>query len=313
MTSWWMKAFAQRAVGALPRPHFWNELLQKHATGSLVLTDDFFVERLGVASKHLDHYELYAGRKDRPPSVLEIGTGWFPVVPIALWLCGCDRVRTFDITRHLSPARLATTLAAFSAAAEHDALREHLPRLRPERLAELRQLSNRHGHSVDRQLPPGVTYHVGALEDIPADRGFADLIVSYSVFLHLPPERLEHTLATLWRAARPGSAVMSHWIDMSDLNAYFDPSISRLNFLRFSDRLWALISNPIAPVNRLRPSDFRRLLDAAGFAIVGEETIQAPMAEIAHVPLATCFRRYGLDDLLTLDAWFVCKPALRAH
>ncbi len=43
---------------------------------------------LGVRPQNLDY--------------VEVGTGWYPALPICYWLAGARSCRTFDITRHLN-------------------------------------------------------------------------------------------------------------------------------------------------------------------------------------------------------------------
>ena len=101
---------------------------------------------------------------------------------------------------------------------------------------------------------------------------------------------------------------MSHWIDLSDEYAYFDSKITPYNFLRFSPQSWRWINNPLIPLNRMRISDFRRVIGHAGFRIVDEKIRQGEEADLARVPLAEEFRVYPTDELLALDVWLVCMP-----
>ena len=124
---------------------------------------------------------------------------------------------------------------------------------------------------------------------------------------YIPYGTLETMLRELRRvvAAR---GVMSHEIDLADQYAAFDNSITKFNFLRFSDRMWRLIKNPLIPLNRLRISDYRELLARARFEIIEEDLTRGTAAELSSVPLAPRFRAYSEQDLLVTRAWIVARP-----
>jgi len=93
MARWIVKALAQRTIGFMPNPDYWSDLVQRKIAGSVDLTYPFFLSRLDVARKNLEA----CARENSPAEVLELGTGWFPIVPLALRLAGASQVRTCDI------------------------------------------------------------------------------------------------------------------------------------------------------------------------------------------------------------------------
>ncbi|MGH8611014.1 MAG: class I SAM-dependent methyltransferase [Gammaproteobacteria bacterium] len=307
MPSWVLKAFAQRAVGALPAPHFWNELLQRHVSRSLNLTHDKFYNRLDVSRIHLEHFQTYAGPAYGRFNVVELGTGWFPIVPIALWLCGASELRTYDIAQHLTSARLSATLQKFVETFENGTLINHLPAANNARLKFLASLVK----DVESAAPEEFLRKIGVeyvIQDFSKNRippESIDLIVSYAVLGHPRPDLVAAIFRAFKRNLGPGG-VMSHWIDLSDEYAYFDRRITPFNFLRFSPRAWRLIDNDMIPHNRLRLTDFRRLIGEAGFCITEERVVRGNEADLAGVPLAPEFHAHPKDDLLALDAWLVC-------
>ena len=84
MARWIVKALAQRTIGFMPNPDYWSDLVQRKIAGSVDLTYPFFLSRLDVARKNLEA----CARENSPAEVLELGTGWFPIVPRALRLAG---------------------------------------------------------------------------------------------------------------------------------------------------------------------------------------------------------------------------------
>src|SRR6185437_12882526 len=100
MPHWLIKSAVQRTISFLPRSYWWNELLQRKITKSIELTEARFEQRLGDARLHLDRLSEFGIANSQGFSVLELGTGWYPTVPIALYLCGAAEIWTIDIVSH---------------------------------------------------------------------------------------------------------------------------------------------------------------------------------------------------------------------
>jgi len=306
MASWVIKAAAQRAIGVLPWPHYWNGLLQERVSGTVILDETRFVDKLARARGHLRAYAARAG--ETPPGrVVEIGTGWFPVVPLALWLRGAGEVHSFDLADHLDDARLAATLARFAEFRRDGRLDALLPGIDPERASRLDSLA-RAGAApglLRAMEAHGFRYRVGPLATASLPTGSADFVFSTAVLEYLPYGAL---VALLREEARllADDGCDSHWIDMGDEYAYFDTGITPFNFLRFPGWAWRLINNPIIPLSRLRIDDYRRAFAAAGLRIVTEEPRRGAATDLARVPLAPEFSGRPREDLLVLDAWVSC-------
>ena len=138
-----------------------------------------------------------------------------------------------------------------------------------------------------------------------------DLIVSTSTLEHYAPLRLGLILEECRRIVRP-RGVMSHYINMGDHYARYDPGITPYNYLRYSRFEWGWFNNPLFFQNRLRISDYRALLAAAGFHIVAEEDAGEDPAALDSVPLAQEFQEYPREDLLPTESWFVATPGEQA-
>ena len=100
--NWRIKGLTQKALSITPGGVRMNDLLQRRLGG----LRDF---RRHIASKVVDDWVVVASYMtelgvglDRLRYV-EIGTGWFPVLPVCYALAGAEEVVTFDLTRHLEP------------------------------------------------------------------------------------------------------------------------------------------------------------------------------------------------------------------
>src|ERR1051325_10025252 len=96
MKKWILKAIVQKTISFLPFKHRINFLFQKYVTKGVFLTEVYFEDRLTHAVNHLKGYQKLSDKKV-PAKALELGTGWYPVVPITLFLCGADEIHSIDI------------------------------------------------------------------------------------------------------------------------------------------------------------------------------------------------------------------------
>lgn len=309
MPHWLIKSAAQRAISWLPGRHRWNELFQKHVTHSIDLTAQRFEARLEYARRHLDNFlELRPHRADRF-RVCELGTGWFPVVPISLLLCGAGEVCSYDIAPLLSGSRLRDTFEKFGDYERSGALARFLPRLRPERWKRMREVAATAG-----QAPPeavleqlDIRVRVRDARDTGLPPGTIDLFVSTGVLEYIPVPELKAILAEFKRLGSR-DAVQSHYLNLVDQYSYFDPSITPFNFLKFPSRRWKYLNSPLTWLNRLRISDYRQLFAEAGYRVTRENNTSGSAEDLRKIRLAPEFQHYKQEDLLVLISWLTAAP-----
>src|SRR5262249_26083967 len=126
---------------------------------------------------------------------------------------------------------------------------------------------------------------------------------------HIPRPVLQDILKECFRLLTPGG-VVCHFIDNSDHWEHGDKSISRVNFLQFSDRAFRLTYlNSLNYQNRLRHSEYVSLLRACGFEIVKEHRNVDPKALLAldNLPLSPQFSRFSKQDLATMDSYLLAR------
>lgn len=305
MPSWLLKAAVQGAISALPASDRLNYLLQRHVTGSVVLSDEVFERKVAQCRRHLQSFQTARAGAGLPASALELGTGWYPVVPVGMALAGVGRVVTVDVSSLLSPERTRRVLSAYATLLRSGSAEKLLPAIDAERAAAVTAAAAGDGaaESTDRLLAPlGIQVLIGDARASGLPAGSVDLFVSNNTFEHIAPRVLSQIVTEFRRLAAPG-AVMDHFVDMSDHYAHFDRSITEFNYLRYSDRAWRLFNNRLQYQNRLRIPDYRRILEAGGFSIVAEDGEPGPADALARVELAPRFRRYTVEELLTLRVW----------
>lgn len=286
MASWRLKAAVQGAISTVPGRERLNHLLQTHVTGSLTLTEEVFERKLAQSRRHLESYR--AQRGTLPGQVLELGTGWYPIVPLGLIEAGVPRVTTIDVSPLCDLTSARTAIERFDSD------------FAPERSAR---------NAAELLAPLGVRLLVRDARDTGLETESVDLFVSNNTFEHVPPQALGEIMAEFRRLAAP-DAVMDHFIDMSDHYAHFDRSITEFNYLRYSDRAWRLFNNRLQYQSRLRISDYRGIIEQAGFKIVGEDAERGSPQELAAIKLAPRFRRYPPEELTVLRCWVTAAVAV---
>ncbi|MCY3946906.1 MAG: methyltransferase domain-containing protein [Anaerolineaceae bacterium] len=253
--------------------------------------------------------------------VLEVGSGRSLAIPVLMWLLGAEQVLTVDLYRYLRPEILLADLAYLRAnqtwlsgqlapvTGEAGPTSERLAGLlaldleRPAArlLEDLMQLC-----SIDYRAPADA-----AALDL-AD-GSIDVHLSRNVLEHVPPDALADILREAARVLKP-DGVCVHLIDLSDHFQHQDSSISRINFLRYSEAEWErLAGNRFMFMNRLRASDYLAIFAAAGLEIVDQSRVVDDEArrliESDGLPLDFRFEGRTSEDLATTRLLVVARPA----
>ena len=238
-----------------------------------------------------------AGVNIRGCRVVEIGSGWHPILPITLIAAGAESVTLTEVDPILDK-RLVRSAINFVMARRDDIAN----RLGADCYFDRLKVEGGELSAMLRDL--GLTYMVPYRTELSSD-GSADVIVSCSVLEHIRPELLEAMLKEFRRILVDGGA-MVHFIDCSDHFAMRDKSISRCNFLRYPDWVWRLCSVNFYH-NRLRHSDYAAMLQRHGFKISFEwrESREKEQAEVAAMPLASRFVRQNVEDLAAISSHFV--------
>jgi SAM-dependent methyltransferase len=135
-----------------------------------------------------------------------------------------------------------------------------------------------------------------------------DFISSTDVCEHIPEPDLAAILRECARLLRPGGLI-SFRVDLTDHYSYFDKSLSRYHFLRYSDRTWGWVNSPLQFQNRLRVTDYRRLVEAAGFDVVTwtPSLPKTALDDLRGLALDPHFRAYPPEELGVTVLSFVAR------
>jgi SAM-dependent methyltransferase len=301
---WLAKAALQRSLGALPQGERLNYVFQRRVLRSLPAGDAALRRKFSRALQHLGVYREHGpGVGPAEACFYEFGAGWDLAIPLAYAMLGVGRQVLVDIRPSARLELVNDSIASFErlrAELEAEAGRELRPLGGP--MLALKELEPRFGI---RYLAPCDARDTG----LPA--GSIELVTSTDTCEHIPEADLAAIFRECRRLLRPGG-VFSCRIDLQDHYAYFDPGLSRYNFLRFSDRAWRLVNSPLHYQNRLRSPDYMRLVREAGFEILVERPSgpsEDGLAELEALPLAPRFRGYGPDELGVTVLSFVARRA----
>lgn len=306
MKKWILKAVVQKTISFLPYKHRINFLFQKYITKGVQLSDAYFLDKLihfkhhqGFAQKYMDQV---AGKK-----VFELGTGWYPVVPVAFFLNSAAAVKTVDIAGLLSRQGLLQTIEKFIAYHQAGHLSEvlvydvgQIEMLQ----ALLEQAPNLELHALLKQL--NIDYTVGDAAEIDTAPATFDLLISNNTFEHVYPKDLKRLLSKFKQLLKP-DGLMVHFVDMSDHFAHLDQTITIYNFLQFSEEQWQRIDNNIQPQNRWRINQYRNLYQELGIPITEEAVRPGDQKALSSVVLDPFFDQMLKADVLISHAYLVSK------
>jgi SAM-dependent methyltransferase len=302
---WKIKGVLQRVLSRAPGGAAVNDLLQR-VSGDL---RDFE----GYIGRKVRDFQFYAERvRERRGSlrgleIVEVGTGWLPLLPALFSASGARTIHTYDQTRHLNEALTRRALKA--AAAHADMVSEWTGTEAGEIARRLRELA---GAATGREMfeGAGIRYHApgdAAVTGLAA--ASVDVVFSNSVLEHIPGE----VIGAIFRESRrvlkaDGMAV--HGVNCGDHYAYFDRGITQINYLQYSAAEWKKWNHAMLYQNRLRPRDFERLAGEAGLVMVFERrSARAGCAEaFERMKVAEEFRSYSREDLVCTSFDFVAAP-----
>jgi SAM-dependent methyltransferase len=296
---WLAKAALQRGLGALPQGERLNYVFQRHVLRSLPAGESVFRRKFSRARQHLAAYEEHGPGVPRGEATFyEFGAGWDLAIPLAYAALGVGKQVLVDIRPSVRLELVNETLTAFGRLWDE---------LEAEAGRELTRLGEPVGSLDELEARFGITYLAPRATGLPADS--VELVASTDTCEHIPEADLAEIFRESRRLLRPGG-VFSCRIDLQDHYAYFDRSLSRYNFLRFSERAWKAVNSPLHFQNRLRAPDYLRIVREAGFELVSE-TPSGPseegLRELASLPLAPRFRGYAPEELGVTILSFVAR------
>jgi SAM-dependent methyltransferase len=240
-------------------------------------------------------------------TVIEIGTGWQPVVPILFYLSGCSKIITIDTQRLLDKRLLIESSLNLLSYKDLIAHRLGLSFGSIEKMLDIDTKL-----SLEQALNKfNITYKA------PFDINKADIkdksidiVISRAVLEHIPPEIIKNLLETINRILRD-EGKMCHVIDNSDHWEHKDKSITKLNYLKFHKTIFKAISsfNPLDYQNRLRHFEYINMFKKSGFRIEKDksETDYSVLEDLSKIRICDKYKDVDHKDLAVLTSYIIAS------
>ena len=240
-------------------------------------------------------------------NIFELGTGWYPVIPIAFFLNQAERVVTCDVAPLMSKARIINAIEFFLRYHKNGKLGLFIP-FEKEQMLLLEDLYRQRAQLSLYELLSAlnIRYIVGDVTQMNFEENSFDLIISNNTFEHIYPAILKRLLQQFKLMVKEGGG-MVHFVDMSDHFAHLDSSITIYNFLQFTSRQWAWIDNTIQPQNRWRIDDYRSLYNKLEIPITEEINRPGNLKQVEKLSLAPPFREKAVVDVAISHTYLFSK------
>lgn len=237
-------------------------------------------------------------------TVLELGTGWQPLIPLLYRVAGAAHVTLTDQERLMDPHTVANA-AAFL-------------RQRRARIIECLGLTE---VDFEKRLQLPTTTDLSSLLDhldmsylVPyeIDRtatASVDVVTSRAVLEHIPPKVIEGLLVGFRRILKP-EGVTCHIVDNSDHWEHKDKSISRVNFLKFDDWMIGVLGLNVQNYqNRLRHFEYLELVRRAGYDVIKEVGVvdESALAAVSGLKLCARYADRSPQELAILTSYIVAR------
>ena len=292
--NWRVKGLIQKVLSLTPGGMRVNDWLQKTAGTNRDFAGQLEakVSDWAILVSHGDRLGMpLAGRR-----LAEVGTGWFPTLPICYSLAGAARCDTYDLNRHMNEEWTFRMLRDLEPFLDRIAQTAQLSR----QTVEERYRMLRQAGSLGQLLSAaGVDYHAPAdASRTGLDEASVDIVFSNSVLEHVPPDVIRAIFRESERILKPGGLSI-HSANCGDHYAYFDKSITAINYLTYTAGRWKTWDNDLLYQNRLRPVDFYDMATEAGLDV--PVRIHRPRPELLEalpkLDIAPEFRHYPPDQL----------------
>jgi ubiquinone/menaquinone biosynthesis C-methylase UbiE len=309
--NWKLKGLAQKGLSFVPGGTYLNSGLQKKCGGLRNLEENIVdkLEDWRLSMRYLQH----VGFELEGASIVEIGTGWFPTLPICFSLVGAKRIQTFDIARHIDSGltfQMVTSLESkLDGIAEIGGVRAEDVRARYHELVQSRDLDGLLEKARVEYSAPADARAMGS------PRNSADLVYSNSVLEHVPKQIIRSLMEETVRVLRPEGLTL-HNVGCNDHYAFVDRKISFVNYLRYSEAQWGRWNNCMQYQNRLRALEFLELAREAGLEVIYEQIAVRPgtLEALTTFEVAQEFQRFSREQLAITTVDFIArKPGCMAN
>lgn len=307
---WILKAVVQKTISILPQREKFNYFFQKNITKGVQLSDEYFNNKLGHAQDHLSYFNIMNPNdfKKRKHAILELGSGWYPIVPVLFYLVEAGPVISVDLQSWMNKETIIIAIRKFFKWEKEGKLSIEKLKINKDRWNQLKDISDKPEKYSFEQIKNTLelTLMIGDARNLPIETDSIDYICSNNTFEHIYTSVLSDILIEFKRIIKP-HGIMSHFIDLSDHFAHFDNSITIYNFLKYSTKQWNIIDNSIQPQNRLRFQDYRDMYKNLQIPISKESTRPGNLEELKGIKIHKEFKKYNDKELAISHGYIVSQ------
>ena len=269
-----------------------NYFFQKRITKSIPLSDRKFQNKVNVGIRHHENFLKYNQLSEPGNKYYEFGAGWEFIVPLTIAHLGFES-NIIDIRKLMKFELINDTINRLNTNKFLPIDISEKPNVRT--LAELEEF-----YKVSYEAPADA-------RNTRFSDNYFDFSSSSVTMEHIPPDDILAILNETYRILKPGG-ILSMTTDYQDHWSYFDHSISVYNYLKYSPQQWAKYNPSLHYQNRLRHSDYLKIISETKFKIA-KENKRYPKEELEEklksIQLANMYRDYDFDDLKILGSEIV--------
>lgn len=276
-----LKTIIFKILESLPRQagdYFYHQL-QHINSRSIPDEYSFQLDSVTAFAEILNKHNLsFKGKK-----VLEIGSGWLPVLPYELiFHYHASVVHTVDINKHYLPNKI-------------EAFNNFYRRL--------------HSLQLYSGLPTQVKYFPNTnVLDMHYSNGDVDVVITRNVLEHITPEDLYKIHHQANRYLNKSDGFVLHQISPSDHRAYRDNRLSLWDFLKYSDEEWNRIQTRFDYHNRWRLPHYIELFKKTGFRILYLKYSTAKQDQKLPDKIHVSFQQFTPEELTAGNIIVLLKP-----
>jgi hypothetical protein len=292
------KSYSQKVLSYLPKGEIINYFFQGHVTKNLPLSKQGFIDKVNhSALAHYNNFKEFNKLDANSMQYYEFGAGWDLINPITFGLLGFE-LKCIDIRKLIIPQLVNQTIQMFIS------LREQLNFS----YKEINE-KNTYKNILDRLRNEFQLCYIAPLDarNTNFNTNSIDFISSTAVLEHISEKDIYPILNECYRILKPGG-ILSTDTDYRDHYSYFDKSISVYNFLKYSKKEWQKFNSSLHYQNRLRHSDYLKIISKTDFKIV-KEIITKPseldLDIINKLKISDEYNNYNVNDLGIKSSWIV--------
>jgi predicted SAM-dependent methyltransferase len=294
------KCALQWLFSYLPYPNEWNYLAQKYLSRRAFPPDKVMEEKYQRALDNLEKFEKYCNKKLSDAVFYEFGAGWDLYLPMIFSTFGVGKLISTD----LNPL---SKVDAINHALSHVRRLADKNQIIPDKTLIFTKNNFRtilqEYFRINYQAPVDARY-------VSYSDNSIDFIYTNSVNQNIPQYILIDIVKECHRILKP-DGIISFRQSYGDQWSYIDKSISRYNYLRYSEKQWKKYCPPLQYQNRLRHKDYLKIYHDAGFEVI-EEQLDIPDDEtrkmLENFPIAQEFReKYTIEELAINGSWMILK------